>query len=161
PVDVLAREDRRFLLDRPAILRRRLLRCACHRLERLLAVLVVLATTAAATRRRCGAATAAPTPIGATAFDLVDLRSREAHRRRNVVGDDLDDRALLTLFGFPAALLEPAAHDDARPLGERRARVLRELAPRNDVEEARLLFPLLGLLVSPRAVHRDAETHLR
>src|SRR4029078_6575580 len=71
------------------------------------------------------------------------------------------DRALLTLLGLPAALFEPAAHDDPCAFGEGRTRVLGELAPRSDVEEARLLLPLLRVLITPGPVHRDAEGDLR
>src|SRR3954466_10347678 len=138
----------------------------CSALERLFAVLVVLAaTTAGATggcgRRRGAALTAASTVAGTTALHLVDLGGRAPPRRCDVVGDDLDDRALLTRLGLPAALLEPAADDDARALRESRARVLGQLAPGDHVEEAGLLLPLLGLLVPPRPIDGDAEAHLR
>src|SRR4029077_5735219 len=113
---------------------------------------------------RRGTRRGAPTPAAvarATALDLVDFGGREPEAPRDVGGDDLDDRPLLALVGLPAALFEPAAHDDARALRQRRADVLGELPPGDDIEEAGLLFPVLGLLVAPRPVDGHAERDLR
>src|SRR5262249_36193352 len=152
PRDVLAVEDRRLLLDRAAVLRGRALLVATLRhellsvaLERLFAVVVVAvrvrsARGTAADRRGTGAATPAPSVARAAALDAVDFRGREPEARGDVVGDDLHDRPLLALVVLPAALLEPAAHDDARALAQRRADVLRQLPPRDHVEEAGLLL---------------------
>ena len=71
------------------------------------------------------------------------------------VGDDLDDAALLVVLRLVGPLLEPAGDHDAGALGERRRGVLAERTPAHDVEEARLLLPLVVHLVA--AGHRDAE----
>src|SRR5947207_8534388 len=141
-------------------------RCATRvpiRSERLFAVVVVVAAVAGrrgGARRRCRGRPAgrAAAPVARpAALDLVDLRGGEAKTRRDIVGDDLDDRALLARLGLPAALLEPSTHDDPGALRHRPAHVLGELPPRDDVEEAGLLLPLLTLLVPPGAVDRDSE----
>src|SRR5690349_23030446 len=105
------------------------------------------ATAAAATGRE----------VAAAALVALDLRGREAQARADVVGDDLDDVALVAFLRLPRALLEPAGHHDPRALAERLAHVLRELAPAHDVEEARRLLPLAGPPVLPAPVHRDTE----
>ncbi len=82
-----------------------------------------------------GAAGAPPPPpppaatAGTAALDAVHLGGREAQARADLVGDDLDDAALLALLGLPAALLEPAGDDDAGALLQRRADVVGELTP--------------------------------
>src|SRR5690242_18339275 len=79
--------------------------------ERLFAVVVVVAAVGRSGRGRGGrgATGGAATPVSrSAALDLVHFGGREAQARGDVVGDDLDDRALLTALGFPAALLEPA-----------------------------------------------------
>ena len=47
---------------------------------------------------------------------LVDLGGRPAQAGADLVGDDLDLRALLAVLGLPRALLEAAGHDDAGAL---------------------------------------------
>src|SRR4029079_9251613 len=77
--------------------------------------------------------------------------------RRDLVGDDVDRRLLLTVGRLPRALLEATGDDDAGALGEALADVLAELAPGGHVEEGDLLLPLVRLAVLPPSVHGDAE----
>src|SRR5690606_15889714 len=58
-------------------------------------------------------------------------------------------------------LVEPAGDDDPRALHERVVDVLGHLAPGDDVEEAGLLLPLLGLAVLPASADRHPEVGLR
>jgi len=87
---------------------------------------------------------------------LVDLGGGPAQRRSDLVGLDLDHRALLALLGFPCAGLQTAGDDDALAglagLGD----VLGELSPGVDGEEVGLL-DLLAVAVGVEAVDRDAE----
>ena len=164
-IDVFFLIGRRSLADPPFLLSRSLRRCAmscclsCS--ERLFAVLVVVLSPPARRRRTAAGAARRPPPPPPSPGPLRSMRctSAVANSRlgRDIVGDDLDDRALLALLGLPAALLEPAGHDDARALLQRRGDVLGELPPAHDVEEARALLPLVGLLVAPRTVDGDAE----
>src|SRR5262245_25963534 len=103
--------------------------------ERLFAE-VVVAGAAAARRRRGGTPAPSSTPTGSTSTGttvaaapvvLVHGCGGPTQARSDLVGDDLDDRALLTLLGLPAALLEPAGDDDARPLPDRLGDVLGHL----------------------------------
>ena len=86
-----------------------------------------------------------------------DFGSRPAQRRCNLVGDDLDDAALLAVRCLPAALLEPTGDDHAVALGQRLADVLGKFGPADDVEEADLLLPVVGLAIHPPPVHGHAE----
>ena len=109
---------------------------------------------AAATGGRRGAGATAAT-VGGGARGLLDLRLGPAQARAELVGDDLDDGALLAVLGLPRALLEAAEHDDAGALGDAGRGVLAERAPGDDVEERRLLLPLAVDLVA--AVDGEAE----
>src|SRR5439155_4286790 len=84
-----------------------------------------------------------------------------AQARTDLVGDDLDDRALLAVVGLPRPLLEPAGHDDAAALRQRLAGVLAHRAPCDDVEERRRLLPLARLAVLPPPVDGEADGRLR
>src|SRR4029077_9227316 len=91
----------------------------CH-LERFLAEVVVVLGAAAAGGVAAPAARAArAATAGTAALDAVHLGGREAQARSDLVGDDLDDAALLALLGLPAALLEAAGDHDARALLQR------------------------------------------
>src|SRR5262249_7241163 len=87
--------------------------------------------------------------VAAGTLGALDLRRRPAQAGADLVGDDLDDGALLALGGVPAALLEPAGDDRPRPLGEAGGGVLSEIAPAHDVQQRRLLLPFTFLWVPP------------
>src|SRR5689334_3292901 len=92
------------------------------RSERLFAEVVVARAGAGASGRRGRGGAPAPssTPttsaVAAASVVLVHRRGGPTEAGCDLVGDDLDDRALLALLGLPAALLEAAGDDDARPL---------------------------------------------
>ena len=94
---------------------------------------------------------------GLAALVAGDLGGGPAEAGADLVGDDLDLRALVALVGLPRALLEAAGDDDAGALRDGLAHVLAELGPAGDVEERDLLLPLLGLAVLPAAVDGQAE----
>src|SRR6476619_5011743 len=61
---------------------------------------------------RRGPAAAATRVAAFTAVVLGDLGGRPAQARAELVGHDLDDRALLAFLRLPRALLEATVHDD-------------------------------------------------
>src|SRR6056300_342646 len=83
------------------------------------------------------------------------LGGRPTEARTDLVGDDLDDGALLSIVGLPAALLEATRDDAAASLGEGGGDVLTEVTPADDIEEGDLLLPLAVDLVA--AVDRETE----
>src|SRR4051794_2256262 len=89
------------------------------------------ATTAA--RRSATAAATEPAAVTGPALVLHDLGGRPPQARADLIGDDLDDRALLAVGGLPRTLLEPSGHDHARALREGLAGILRHLPPGHDV----------------------------
>src|SRR5205823_2361094 len=89
---------------------------------------------------RAGAAT--PTSsrsvgAGPAALVLGDAGRGPSEAGADLVGHDLDLRALLTVWCLPRALIEPAGDDDARALGQAFRRVLCHLLPADHVEERR------------------------
>src|SRR5579883_953298 len=101
---------------------------------------VAVATPLAAT-----AATTAAATLRATAVGLLGVGGRPAQARADLVGDDLDLRALLAVLGLPAALLEPAVDDDPGALGQALGDVVGQAAPARDVEEGGGLLPFVAL----------------
>src|SRR5436853_7313033 len=91
-----------------------------------------------------GARTAAPAPTpsrsvgaGAPALVLGDAGRRPAQAGPDLVGHDLDLRALVTIGRLPRALVEAPGDDDPGPLGQALRGVLRHLLPADHVEERR------------------------
>src|SRR5690606_34919158 len=122
-------------------------------LEGLLGVVVGLGFVAG---RFVAAAAAAGGAAGrAVAADLLDAGGGPAQRGADLVGHDLDLRALVAVLGLPGALLEAAGDDDAVTLGDGLRHVVGEVAPADDVEEGGLLLPLVVLHVAP--VHGHAQ----
>src|SRR5262249_17552987 len=78
-----------------------------------------------------------------------DGGARPAQARTDLVGHDLHHASLVAVLRLPAPLLEATGDDDARALREGLGHVLGHLAPADDVEEARLLLPLVRLAVLP------------
>ena len=120
-----------------------------------------LATLLATTRRPLAASVAASRPrvIGLTAptaaalsatgtLRAVHLGGGAAQRRADLVDVELEDRALLALFGFVGTALEPALHDDAGAAREGLGNVLRSVAPDRAADEQRFaVLPLVALPV--------------
>src|SRR5262249_7942256 len=98
--------------------------------------------------------------LAATTLVLRDAGRGPPQAGADVVGHDLDHAALVAVLGLPGTLLEPAGHDDSRALADRLAHVLGHLAPADDVEEAGLLLPFLGVAVLPAATDSDTEVRL-
>src|SRR5438270_522119 len=78
-----------------------------------------------------GAATAAPSASVArpSPVVLLHLGGGPAEAGAHLVGDDLDDRALLALVGLPRALLEATGDEDACALLDGLTHVLAHVAP--------------------------------
>src|SRR5437879_4728541 len=122
-----------------------------------LLVAVATARTGGFVLRGSAASTEVASGACCAFFSLVlgDLARRPAKAWRDLVGDDLDDRALLAFLGLPRTLLEAARDDHPGALADRRADVLAELTPARDVEERRVLLPL-PVALEP-AVDGDAD----
>src|SRR5438105_3978131 len=106
-----------------------------------------------------GVATATPSrPVAGTpVLVLGDAGRGPAEAGADLVGHDLDLRALLTVGVLPRALVEAAGDDDPRALGQALRGVLGHLLPAHHVEERRCLLPLLGLAVHPAPVDGQPE----
>src|SRR4029450_9540600 len=87
------------------------------------------------------------------------LRGRPTQARTELVGLDLDHRALVAFLGLPGAHLQPAGHDDARAPGEGLGAVLGQAPPGVDREVRRLAVLPVARLVLVAAVDRHAELH--
>src|SRR5712692_8608884 len=79
---------------------------------------------------------------------LLDLGAGPLQAGPDLLGLDLDLRALVTLRRLPRVRPEAADHDHARALRERLGDVLREGPPRRHIEERRFgVLPLPGRVV--------------
>ena len=119
------------------------------------ALLTTTTTTTTTTAAAAAPATAAAPVV------LLHVGRGPAQARTDLVGDDLDDAALLAVVGLPRALLEASRDDNPRAFADRLGDVLGHLAPAHDVEERGLFFPLGGLAVLPPSAHGDGEGRLR
>src|SRR5581483_6992340 len=132
-------------------------RRAGRRVRRLAALVATARVGLLAVGRRAPAALPALAALAAAPVGLLRAGDGPAHARPDLVGDDLDLRALLAVLGLPGPLLEPPGHDHPVAFAERVGDVGAEVAPAHDVEEGRGLLPGLALAVLPAAVDSDAE----
>src|SRR5262249_51815276 len=117
-------------------------------------------TTTAAGRSAAETTTAAGR--SAAALRLGDLRRRVPQRRADLVDFELDDGALLALFGLVRALAQPALHNDPGAALKRLGDVLRGLPPDAAAQEQRVaVLPLVGVLVEETRRRRDGEVRDR
>src|SRR5919201_344478 len=95
-----------------------------------------------------------------------DLRSRTAHaalaiaprvEHAEVVGDDLDRKALFAIAIGPRARLQATLNEHEPALLDELLRRLGETLPAHDAEPLRLLTTLARRAVVEDAVHRDGE----
>jgi hypothetical protein len=96
-------------------------------------------------------ATAAGCEVTLAAFVAVNLGAGPPQARADVVGQDLDLRALLALVVLPGVLLDLAGDDNPHALGEGLGDVLGHLAEAHHVEERGLLAVALALAEGDRA----------